>query len=43
MAGAHVTLTGTVRSAAERQAAEDAAWRAQGVTDVTDHLAIQLV
>jgi osmotically-inducible protein OsmY len=41
--GAHVTLTGTVRSAAERQAAEDAAWRAKGVTEVTDNLAIQPV
>jgi osmotically-inducible protein OsmY len=41
--GAHVTLTGTVRSFAERQAAEDAAWRAKGVTEVTDNLAIQPV
>jgi osmotically-inducible protein OsmY len=41
--GAHVTLTGTVRSVAERKAAEDAAWRAKGVTDVTDNIAIQPV
>jgi osmotically-inducible protein OsmY len=41
--GGHVTLTGTVRSAAERQAAEDAAWRAKGVTEVTDNIAIQPV
>jgi osmotically-inducible protein OsmY len=37
----HVTLTGTARSFAEQQAAENAAWRARGVTDVTDHIVIQ--
>jgi osmotically-inducible protein OsmY len=39
--GGHVTLSGEARSFAERQAAEDAAWRARGVTDVTDNIAIQ--
>jgi osmotically-inducible protein OsmY len=39
--GGHVTLSGKARSFAERQAAEDAAWRARGVTDVTDNIAIQ--
>jgi osmotically-inducible protein OsmY len=39
--GGHVTLAGEARSFAERQAAEDAAWRARGVTDVTDNIAIQ--
>jgi osmotically-inducible protein OsmY len=39
--GGHVTLTGTARTFTERQAAEDAAYRARGVTDVTDNVAIQ--
>jgi osmotically-inducible protein OsmY len=39
--GGHVTLSGEAGSFAERQAAEDAAWRARGVTDVTDNIAIQ--
>jgi osmotically-inducible protein OsmY len=39
--GGHVTLTGTVHTFTERQAAEDAAYRARGVTDVTDNIAIQ--
>jgi osmotically-inducible protein OsmY len=38
--GGHVTLSGTVRSYAERQAAEDAAWRAYGVTNVTNNILI---
>jgi osmotically-inducible protein OsmY len=41
--GAHVTLTGTARSWAERTEAEDAAWRARGVVDVTDQIAVQPV
>ena len=39
--GAHVTLSGTARSFSERQAAEEAAYRARGVTDVTDNIVIQ--
>ena len=37
--GSSVTLTGAVRSAAERQAATDAEWAAPGVTSVVDKLA----
>jgi len=37
----HVTLSGTARSFAEQQEAENAAWRARGVTDVTDRIVIQ--
>lgn len=36
----HVTLTGGVRSWAERDAAVAAAWSAPGVTDVDDRLEI---
>jgi osmotically-inducible protein OsmY len=39
--GGHVTLSGKARSFAERQAAEEAAWRARGVTNVTDNIAIR--
>ena len=39
--GGHVTLTGTARSAAERDEAINAAWRASGVTDVTSNITIQ--
>jgi osmotically-inducible protein OsmY len=39
--GAHVTLSGTARTFAERQAAEEVAYRAWGVTDVTDNIVIQ--
>ncbi len=38
--GGHVTLTGTVRSWAERQEAEAAAWRARGVTSVTNEIRV---
>lgn len=39
--GDHVTLTGTVRSWAEKRDAEDAAWRAKGVTSVTNKIEIR--
>lgn len=39
--GAVVTLTGTVRSWAERDAAEDVAWRAKGVTQVVNRIVVQ--
>lgn len=38
--GGHVTLTGTVRSFAERQDAERAAWAADGVTAVDDRIVV---
>ncbi len=39
--GNHVTLTGTVRSWAERQEAEAAAWRVGGVTQVTIKITVR--
>lgn len=38
--GSKVILRGMVRSYAERQAAEDAAWFASGVTDVENHIIV---
>jgi osmotically-inducible protein OsmY len=40
--GGHVVLTGTVRSWAERKEAEEAAWRAPGVTKVTNLIRVQV-
>ena len=40
VSGGHVTLTGTVRSFAERREAQDAVWRAKGVTAVTNTIAV---
>ena len=39
--GHHVTLTGTVRSWAEREEAEMAAWRSPGVTQVTNNIVVR--
>jgi osmotically-inducible protein OsmY len=39
--GSKITLTGTVRSWAERQDAEQAAWSAPGVADVANHLRVE--
>lgn len=41
VAGSKVTLTGVVRSWVERGAANEAAWSAPGVTEVTDLLTIR--
>jgi osmotically-inducible protein OsmY len=41
--GSKVILRGPVRSYAEKQAAEDAAWSAPGVTAVDNHITISLV
>lgn len=38
--GGHVTLSGSVHTFAERREAEDAAWRAKGVWNVTDKITI---
>jgi len=38
--GGEITLTGTVRSWAERREAEDAAWRAPGVTKVDNRIIV---
>jgi osmotically-inducible protein OsmY len=40
--GGEVILRGTVRSWAERKEAEDAAWRAPGVTNVQNHITVGL-
>jgi osmotically-inducible protein OsmY len=40
--GSKVILRGTVRSYAERKAAEEAAWSAPGVTEVENKLMISL-
>jgi osmotically-inducible protein OsmY len=39
--GGHVTLSGRARTFSERQAAEDIAFRAQGVTDMTVNIVVQ--
>lgn len=39
----HVTLSGTVRSFAEKEGAALAAWRAKGVTHVTNNIGVQPV
>ena len=39
----HVTLSGTVRAWAEKKEAEDAAWRAPGVTKVTNNIRVQIM
>jgi osmotically-inducible protein OsmY len=38
--GSRVILRGTVRSYAEKQAAEDTAWSAPGVTEVDNHIVV---
>jgi osmotically-inducible protein OsmY len=37
----HVVLTGTVHTVAEREQAEAAAWRASGVTRVTNQIEVR--
>lgn len=41
VAGGRVTLTGTVNSWPERQAAEDAVWRSPGVLDVINEIRVK--
>jgi osmotically-inducible protein OsmY len=40
--GGHVTLSGTVETWSERDMAENIAWRAAGVTDVSDNIIVEL-
>jgi len=40
--GGHAIFSGTVRSWAERKEAEEAAWRASGVTKVTNLIRVQV-
>lgn|SRR5262249_36032713 len=40
--GGHVTLSGSVETWSERDMAENIAWRAAGVTEVTDHILVEL-
>ncbi len=40
--GGNVTLSGTVETWSKRDMAEDIAWRAAGVTDVTDNIIVEL-
>lgn len=40
VSGGHVILTGTVRSWSERRDAQSAAWRAKGVTAVTNEIVV---
>lgn len=42
VSGHEVTLTGTVRSWAEKRAAEGAAWASPHVSEVHDRMAVQL-
>ena len=41
--GSKVILRGTVRSYAEKQAAEDTAWSAPGVSEVENHIVVEPV
>jgi len=40
--GGHVTLSGTVHAAVEKREAENAAWRAPGVTSVTNEIQVKV-
>jgi osmotically-inducible protein OsmY len=40
--GGHVTLSGTVETWSERDMAENVAWRAAGVTDITDNILVEM-